>query len=406
MIHLHVAPNSVSNDRRMRFIPARLAVVAAVVMLTACRGVTDPVRPSVWSTIVAGGSYSCGLSMAGEAFCWGGVGGYFDPMPLQDSVAPNSAVPVRVPGGRRFIDIAVAELSFCALDSQRLAYCWGANLRGEVGDGSHLAKLGPSPVSGGFQWRMLAAGGAHVCGISLGGQTYCWGNQFRGALGNGQIAIGTNPQPVAVSGGLTFGSVYAGTGTSCGLTLHDDAYCWGVNDHGKLGDGEPAGPNKASAVPIRVVGGHRFASLSLGGDHVCGITRDARAYCWGWNRYGQLGNGTTSHASSPIELAGDLRWASLAVGEFHTCGLTTERALYCWGNNERGQFGNGTTDNAPTPQLVAPAGSYISVTAGARHTCGLTAIGTAYCWGRGDFGQLGNGVMADSARPTRVADYQ
>lgn len=383
-------------------IRASYACATVFALLSACRGSTHPTPPSIWTTLGASEAYTCGLSPTGEALCWGGVGGYYE-LPLVDSLIPNSAVPLRVPGGFRFIDITVGALSMCALDAERQAFCWGANVRGEVGDGSYLAKRGPSAVVGGHRWRTISAGGAHVCGVTLEGQTYCWGNQFRGGLGNGALD-GATPEPVAVSGGLTFDNVYAGAGTSCALTPEGDAYCWGINDYGMLGDSQPPEPGLESATPSRVVGGLRFASLTIGNYNVCGITHDARAYCWGYG--GVLGNGSTAPSSSPVPVSGDLSWASLSVGNGHTCGLTTEGAAYCWGNAESGRFGNGDTGVALSPQLIADAGTYVAITAGGRHTCARTAAGTAFCWGEGTYGQLGDGIFATRLRPVQVAAYQ
>ncbi|HUF29778.1 MAG TPA: hypothetical protein VMM77_03870 [Gemmatimonadaceae bacterium] len=252
---------------------------------------------------------------------------------------------------------------------------------------------------------MLDAGSSHVCGITLDDRAFCWGNQFRGKLGNGQ-RNGSTPQPVAVSGERAFTAVWASAGSSCALTSDGDAYCWGANDYGMLGDGEAPEPFKESTTPVRVVGGHRFASLGLVGNHACGITLDGRAYCWGWNPYGQLGDGTTAHSSSPVPVAGNHRWAVLAIGSAHNCGLTIDGAAYCWGNNDRGQFGNGGTSGAISPELIAAPGTYVAIIAGYNHTCALTDAGTAYCWGQGDYGQLGDGVFADRLRPTQVAAYE
>ena len=252
---------------------------------------------------------------------------------------------------------------------------------------------------------MISMGGAHACGVTVENQAYCWGNQFRGALGNGEL-VGASSYPVAVVGGLRFAAVYAGTGTSCGITPEGEAYCWGINDHGMLGDGQPPEPGPETATPSRVVGGLRFASLSLGGNHACGVARDARAYCWGWNGHGQLGNDSTDPSSSPVLVNGDLRWAMVSLGGQHSCGLTTDGAVYCWGNNERGQFGTGATGKASAPELIAAPGTYVAIIAGGNHTCGRTAAGTAFCWGQGNYGQLGDGIFADRLRPVEVAAYQ
>ena len=392
-----------SHCTRTLLIRTTCLAATASALLAACQGPTESTPPSTWTVLGASEAYTCGLSTTGEALCWGGVGGYYDPMPLADSLMPNSAVPIRVPGGRRFIALSVGGLSMCALDAERQASCWGANIRGELGDGSFLAKRGPSSVVGGHRWRMISAGGAHTCGVTLDGHTYCWGNQFRGAVGDGALD-GATPQPTAVLGGLTFDNVHAGAGTSCGITSEGAAYCWGINDYGMLGDSQPPQAGPENATPSLVASGLRFSSLAVGAYNVCGITEDRRAYCWGYG--GVLGNGTANASSVPVLVDGDLRWASLSVGSGHSCGMTIEGAAYCWGNNERGQFGTGVTGRSYSPQLIAERGGYVTITAGGNHTCGLTGEGTAFCWGQGNYGQLGDGVMADRLRPTQVAGYK
>ena len=381
-------------------LPIALTLLGGLIGVGACRGSTDPAENPQWMTLAASEPYTCGLTVTGEASCWGWVAGYYDPQPIKDSLIPRSAVPLRVPGEHRFTDISVGALSICALDTDRRAFCWGANQLGEVGDDSYIAKRSPSAVAGNLRWRMISAGGAHTCGVTIENQAYCWGNQFRGALGNGEL-FGATPHPVAVLGNLAFSSVGAGAGTSCGVTSEGDAYCWGINDYGILGDGQPPEAGPETATPSRVVGGLRFTTLAVGYYNVCGITENARAYCWGYG--GVLGNGSTAASSSPVPVSGELRWQSLSAGAGHTCGLTTEGAAYCWGSNEHGELGTGDTAGALVPRLVAPPGTYVAIAAGGNHTCARTAAGTAFCWGQGNYGQLGDGMFEDRSRPVQVA---
>ena len=383
----------------------RFVLLPALLTATACGAPTEPKRSFTWTSLAADMWYTCGLRAEGEAFCWGGVGGYRFPLPLEDSLSPNSALPLRVPGGHSVVESTVGEVTICALDSSRAAFCWGPNQLGSVGDGSYLAKRGPSAVLGGHQWKSIDAGSSRMCGITTDDQAFCWGNQFRGALGDGKL-FGSNPEPDAVIGGMSFTAIAVGLATVCAIATGGETYCWGVNDYGMLGDGQPPEPFKEQATPSRVVGGHRFVALAVGGYHVCGLTQDARAYCWGWNQYGELGNGTTSHSSVPVLVDGDHRWTSLVAGGVHTCGLTTDGTLYCWGNNVRGQFGNGTQEDSHVPLLIAEPGTYVEIATGGNHTCGLTSAGAAFCWGQGDYGQLGDGVIGDRLVPTRVADRE
>ena len=197
------------------------------------------------------------------------------------------------------------------------------------------------------------------------------------------------PPPVA--------SVSAGSIHTCGLTTPGDAYCWGFNDFGQLGDGSTTG----SLTPVLVSSGIRFSSISTRGGHTCGVTSVGDAYCWGENFRGQLGDGTTINRLTPVLVSGGLSFASVSTAYSETCGVTTAGDAYCWGDNFSGQLGDGTTINRLTPVAVAGGLTFASLSTGAQ-TCGVTAAGDAYCWGRGE--GLGDGTTTNRHMPVRVAD--
>ncbi len=155
-----------------------------------------------------------------------------------------------------------------------------------------------------------------------------------------------------VSGGLTFAALSPGGLHTCGLTPGGDAYCWGSNTEGQLGDGSET--NRLTPVPVS--GGLTFKAISAGGDYpndagdgmslpdgsfTCGLTLDGEAYCWGDNWFGQLGDGTGQQSSTPVPVAGNHTFTSLAAGYAHVCAVTTGQAIYCWGLNAVGQLGSG-----------------------------------------------------------------
>jgi alpha-tubulin suppressor-like RCC1 family protein len=177
-----------------------------------------------------------------------------------------------------------------------------------------------------------------------------WG----GTLGDG-TSSGDRNIPVLVAGGLGFASVRAGSQHTCGLTTGGAAYCWGRNLFGELGDGTPTSPeNPANQnIPVLVSGGLSFASVSAGGFHSCGVTPGGDAYCWGGNRAGELGDGTFTDRNIPVLVSGGLSFASVSVGE-PTCGVTPGGEAYCWGPNGAGSLGDGTTTKSATPVRVRP----------------------------------------------------
>ena len=151
-----------------------------------------------------------------------------------------------------------------------------------------------------------------------------------------------------------------------------------------------------------------FSQITSNNLHTCALTTTGQAYCWGINRYGQLGNNSTADSRIPVAVqmpAGVARFQSIAAGYYHTCALTTEGKAYCWGQGGYGRLGNNSTTDSRIPAAVQmPAGvSFQSITAGDRHTCTLTTEGKAYCWGQGGSGQLGNNSTADSSTPLAVS---
>lgn len=213
------------------------------------------------------------------------------------------------------------------------------------------------------------------------------------------LAISAAPRPIAT----TFKSVVTGGTASCALTSTGRAYCWGSNSGGQLGNGSTS---SVSSTPTAVAGDLTFESLTLAtrARYGCGLRPDGAAYCWGFNSSGQLGDGTanTPHLT-PAPVLGGLTFVSLSAGGLHTCGLTVDSLAYCWGDNSFGQFGDGTITGSPSPVSAAPGMRFKALVADDGYTCGLTSAGAAYCWGLGSVGNLGNGGTQSSLTPLAVA---
>jgi alpha-tubulin suppressor-like RCC1 family protein len=127
--------------------------------------------------------------------------------------------------------------------------CWGDNRFGQVGDGTNEGRAQPEPVVGLPSPALrLAAGAVHTCALVSDGSAYCWGQNLRGQLGIGSTE--NRNQATAVVGGLRFSSIYAGGALTCGITTDGAQYCWGLNQDGQLGDGT----RENRSAPIRVAG--------------------------------------------------------------------------------------------------------------------------------------------------------
>lgn len=276
-----------------------------------------------------------------------------------------------------------------------------------------LSAQGPSTTAP-LRFVTLGLGEYRTCGVTGTGAAYCWGQNELGELGTGSEPRPT-PAPHAVAGGVTFVSVEPGGISSCGLTTTGAIDCWGVSLFREFvfdsSVGRPV--SRRRAVPTPIPGGMTFVALSVGGNDACAITAAGAAYCWGYNRNGELGNGDTLTPTTPTAVAGGFAFRTVSAGNLHTCGLTLAGAAYCWGSDFDGEIGRAAPEKcgvglrspcATTPQAVPGGLVFTDISAGSSTTCAIAADSTAYCWGSNEFEQLGVGSSkpAASALPLAV----
>jgi alpha-tubulin suppressor-like RCC1 family protein len=351
--------------------------------------------------LTAGDIHTCALVATGQAYCWG----QNQEGQLGDGSMVNRNVPTAVLSGLSFVRVTAGGSHSCGLTASGEAFCWGMNQVGQLGDGTLAQRLTPVAVTGGHRFIEFAAFGSSTCGLEASGQAYCWGLNNVGQLGNGLLGDGTTedgptPAPVPVTSGLRFAHLAtqgASAAMMCALIDSGEAYCWGQNSVGQLGDGTQT--DRAS--PVAVIGGLQYGQITVGGEGACGLTSGGQAFCWGWNVFGELGDGTTTMRLSPVAVQGGLRYAEVSMAEDHTCGIALEGVAYCWGRNLFGALGDGTGFDRTVPTPVSGGLTFTTLAAG-RHTCGLTSGSQAYCWGYNVQGQLGDGTEITRLAPVAV----
>jgi alpha-tubulin suppressor-like RCC1 family protein len=255
---------------------------------------------------------------------------------------------------------------------------------------------GSSSVTIGISLAFPATDGgfSHTCSLTSAGDAYCWGLNTDGQLGNG-VQSPSSAVPILVTGGVDFSAMVPGASHSCGMTAAGAAYCWGRNAEGQAGLGNLSGSTK----PVAVQGGVIFTSLTGGFNNTCGLVSTGAAYCWGSNVEGAVGDGTTTKRTVPTAVAGGHSFTSLSARGAHACGLISTGAAYCWGSNDKGELGDGSTTDRTVPTLVAGGLTFVEITTGGAHTCARTAAGAAYCWGQNDHGEVGDNTSTDRLTP-------
>ena len=180
-----------------------------------------------------------------------------------------------------------------------------------------------------------------------------------------------------------------------GIKNDGKLWAWGYNGYGQLGDGTLIAKN----VPTQVSTATNWVSVSAGQNHSMGITADGKLWTWGYNNQGQLGDGTNTAKNVPTQVGTATNWVSLSAGYFHSMGITADGKLWTWGYNGYGQLGDGTITAKNVPTQVGSATNWVNVSAGNSHSTGITADGMVWGWGMNSTGQLGDGTNTQSTIP-------
>jgi alpha-tubulin suppressor-like RCC1 family protein len=297
--------------------------------------------------IAAGDDHTCAITAEGEGYCWGANhSGQLGTGPVGGEWLSHSDTPARVAGDITFAMIRAGRVHTCGIDTEGAAYCWGMDFYGEVGRGFWEIESQPTPfrVVGDHVFASIGGGQRFTCALDPAGQAWCWGHGHIGELGTLDVAIcgdffmdvRCSPWPVPVATQQRFSALASGAVHSCGITAGGTAHCWGDYGQGQLG------PGPGGRYGLREVPAHRFTVIHAGGSTTCGTTAAGETLCWGGNWMGQLGTGSDEYTdSNPTVIAGGHRFAVLSIGLAHACGITDAGATYCWGSNERGQLGTG-----------------------------------------------------------------
>jgi len=286
----------------------------------------------------------------------------------------------------------------CALRSNGTVACWGSNANGQLGDGTYTSSNVPVVVTGLSGATAIAAGDNHSCATRSDGTARCWGSNANGQLGNGTYT--DSNVPVVVTGLTAAATIAAGRAHSCATRSDGTARCWGSNLNGQLGnDGIYSNFN----VPVTVAGLSSATAIAAGGAHSCATRTDGTAHCWGFNYFGQLGDGTNKFDSKvPVTVAGLSGATAIDAGRSHSCATRSDGTARCWGYNANGQLGDGTYTDSNVPVVVTGLTAATAIAAGFYHSCATRSDGTARCWGSSNYGQLGDGTYTSSNVPVTV----
>ncbi|MGH7523929.1 MAG: RCC1 domain-containing protein [Gemmatimonadales bacterium] len=305
-------------------------------------------------SITVGGLHTCALTGSGVAYCWGdNTNGQ-----LGDGATQSSPIPVAVGDGHQFTFIEAGQQSTCGIDGAGDAWCWGLNAEGELGTGTAGSGT-PQLVAGGHHFLTLATSVVesesmhrHSCGVDDQNVAWCWGANNSGQLGDSSIVDVTvrgvaSTIPVRVRTDSLFRSVAVTGDGSCGITVGGNVMCWGESGVGAFLNQD------FTAVPVLQPGLAGTVSLDAGATHYCAATATGAGFCFGGTSGAADGGGPGGLAGRQlIAVVGGHQFSAMSVGDGFSCGIATDGVTWCWGDNNSGELGWVTPGGSNTPGAV------------------------------------------------------
>ena len=357
--------------------------------------VQTPVQVSGLSDVVAvavGETHSIALKSDGTVWTWGrndygqlGVAG------------GDQSTPVQVPSLSGVVAIAAGQQHTLALRSDGTVWAWGSNGYGQLGvsGGSSVTPVQVTALSG---IVAITAGHWHSVALSSDGTVWAWGYNFDGQLGMGGVSQyygGTDPNysstPQHVMGGSFSGVTKISSLQYHTLAVRSDGtvWAWGANDQwGRLGNGGTS----SSGTPVQAAGLSDMVDVAAGYAHGVALKSDGTVWTWGYNGYGQLGNGTRGGTYlTATQVPGLSGVVAISAGVFSSLALQSQAGAMAWGGNVQGALGDGSYVNSSTPVAVAALSGLSAITGGWAHSVALRSDGTVWAWGYNVSGELGDG---------------
>lgn len=369
------------------------------------------------------------LLVISAAFAVAGCGDNHDATSTTDAPdEPPDTSPIEPPGTAP-IALAAGHNHTCFVDANQALWCWGENIYGQLGDGTHSSSSTPRRIGETSTWQSVTAAWDHTCGVRTDGTLWCWGVNWSGQLGDGTEI--ERDVPTQVGAATNWRTVSAHSGHACAIRADQTLWCWGYNGYGELG----IGTTDNSHVPVQVGTAH-WRSVALGNEVSCGIQMDNTLWCWGQNLSDDLNE---FRLLVPTREPTNSTWKAVVMGDENMCGLHTDSSLYCWGglgvhnfgseipgrveaDNDWVQLSSGDGDVAgvnlgsnhtcgirsdrslwcfasmPTTTDVVTKrfdtrNDWQAIAAGGNHLCGARSDGTLWCWGSNSRGQLGQGNL-------------
>ena len=284
-----------------------------------------------------------------------------------------------------------------ALRNDGTVWAWGDNTVGELGDWTTTARYLPVRVQNLIGVTAIAASDDYSLALKNDGTVWAWGYNGNGELGDGTFVDRHLPVQVQGLDGVT--AIAATVFHSLALRNDGTVWAWGENTYGEIGDGTSGNFRNR---PVEVQNLSAVTAIAAGAFRSLAVENDGTAWAWGENALGELGDGTTIDRYIPVQVQNLSAVRAISSGEAHSLALKNDGTVWAWGENNVGELGDGTTINRGLPVQVQGLSGVTAVSAGATHSLALKSDCTIWGWGQNSNDQLGYGPTSPQLTPVQV----
>jgi alpha-tubulin suppressor-like RCC1 family protein len=322
-----------------------------------------------------------------------------------DGTTTDVLVPKQIDADTTWQKLAAGDSMAFGQKADGSLWAWGLNSSGEQGNGASIYRATPSQIGSNNTWASACAGGSSTLALKTDGTLWSWGNNANGQLGQGNTTSLSTPTQVGTL--TTWSKISCGANHVLAIDTDGKLWAWGLNNYGKLGDGTAT--QRTSPVPIAAP--TTWAAVSATQTYSMGIRTDGTLWAWGYNYHGQLGDGsTTNRTTGPVPIAAPATWSAVSasvssygqINGYHTLAIKSDGTLWAWGYNYYGQLGDGTTTQQLSPVLISADTNWASAMARGTSSFARKTDGTLWAWGDNRQSQLGLGDATSRSAPTQI----
>lgn len=349
--------------------------------------------------VAVGNAWSAAIDKNGRVWCWGNGGDGR----LGTGSTASALTPVSIIGAvKTFCHIGAGNATTAAIDKNGLIWSWGFNNSGQLGNGANTAQCTPVSLAGTRKtFCKISLSNGQTLALDKYGRAWGWGFNANGLLGDNSVTARNTP--VSVAGAVkTFCEIAAGSQHALAIDKNGNTWAWGPNESGQLGANIPRSVRTPKSIMVAT---RTFCEIATGGISSYSIDKNGRAWSWGNNGNGRLGDNSTTARYTPISVLGAVKtFCKIAAGNNYAHAIDKNGRVWGWGFNANGQLGDNSITSRLTPVSVAGAAkTFCIIASGFYHTMVIDKNGRAWGWGSGDLGALGNSDITSRRTPVSVA---